>query len=60
MTNICIVDFGSQYSHLIKRRLEEVGVQSVIKEIQEVENLNTYDGFILSGGQALLQKMRLV
>ncbi len=50
---IVIVDFGSQTTHLISRRVAEMGVKSVIvepeKAIEEIEKLQP-KGIILSGG----------
>ncbi len=52
---IIIVDFGSQTTHLISRRLREVSVPTTIVTPEDffeaVENLE-YDGIILSGGPA--------
>jgi GMP synthase (glutamine-hydrolysing) len=50
---IVVLDFGSQYTQLIARRIRELGVYSEIKpyyaKISEIEALNP-KGIILSGG----------
>ncbi|MDZ4228217.1 MAG: GMP synthase (glutamine-hydrolyzing), partial [Candidatus Levybacteria bacterium] len=52
---IIIVDFGSQTTHLIARRLKEIGVQTLIADPQDVlEKIKRKEpsGIILSGGPA--------
>lgn len=52
---ILIVDFGSQTTHLIGRRIEEQGVRSVIVPSETIiESVKKYSprGIILSGGPA--------
>lgn len=56
MDKIVVLDFGGQYSHLISRRVRELGVYSEVlpgdtsaDELQKVDNLK---GIILSGGAA--------
>lgn len=50
---ILILDFGSQYTQLIARRIRELGIYSLVKaydfNIKEIENLKP-KGIILSGG----------
>ena len=50
---ILIIDFGSQYTQLIARRVRESGVYSVVKSNsiskREISDLNPI-GIILSGG----------
>ena len=50
---IIVLDFGSQYTQLIARRIRELGVYSEIKpfhaNIEEIKSLNP-KGIILSGG----------
>ena len=50
---IAVVDFGSQYTHLIARRIRQLGVAAEIfpskTHLTKVENL---EGIILSGGPA--------
>ena len=51
MGKIAVLDFGGQYCHLIARRIRELNVYSEIKEpTSSVEELEEYDGIILSGG----------
>lgn len=52
---ILILDFGSQYTQLIARRLRELGVKTVIERGDlEIEQVKTYEpiGVVLSGGPA--------
>ncbi len=53
--NIVVIDFGSQYSHLIARRIREHNVYSKIVSYktspEEIQQLNP-KGIILSGGPA--------
>ena len=55
MTQIIVINFGSQVVHLITRRIRELGVYSEIKPhditAAEVKRLNP-KGIILSGGPA--------
>ncbi len=50
---IAVVDFGSQYTHLISRRIRQLGVATEIfgpkEDLNHVDNL---EGIILSGGPA--------
>jgi len=52
--SILILDFGSQYSELIARRIRETNVFSLVVSnrisIAEINNINP-KGIILSGGQ---------
>jgi len=49
--SIAIVDFGSQYAHLIANRIRRLGVYSVIvDEKTPIEELKSMKGIILSGG----------
>jgi GMP synthase (glutamine-hydrolysing) len=52
MTNqIAILDFGSQYTHLIARRIRQIGVFSKIYSPDtKISNLENIKGIILSGG----------
>lgn len=56
MDKILVLDFGSQYCHLISRRIRDLGVYSEVlpntttkKDLEKVEGLK---GIILSGGAA--------
>ncbi len=53
MTSIIIVDFGSQSTHLISRRLKSIGVTSTIinpeKSLEKIKKLKP-NGIVLSGG----------
>ncbi len=52
---ILIIDFGSQVTKLIARRIRELGVFSEIltlKEIKRINNFSGVKGIILSGGPA--------
>ena len=56
---IVIIDFGSQVTKLIARRIRELGVYSDIITPTEAAKLKTYKnikGFILSGGPATVTK----
>ena len=50
MKKILVIDFGSQYTQLIARRLRELCVYSEVYPWDEVPNLDEVEGFILSGG----------
>lgn len=51
MEKIAVVDFGGQYTHLIARRIRQLGVYSeVVPADAEAANLKEYKGIILSGG----------
>ena len=56
---IFIVDFGSQVTKLIARRVRELGVYSEIitpKDIGKIKNYQNIKGFILSGGPSTVTK----
>ena len=50
MEKILVVDFGSQYTQLIARRLRELKVYSEVCPWDELPVLDEVQGFILSGG----------
>ena len=52
---VLIIDFGSQVTKLIARRVRELGVYSEILNInhlKNIKNLESVKGIILSGGPA--------
>ena len=56
---ILIVDFGSQVTKLIARRVREVGVFSEVvtpKQVNKYKNFKTVKGMILSGGPSTVTK----
>ena len=50
MEKILVIDFGSQYTQLIARRLRELSVYSEVCPWDEIPDLRAVKGFILSGG----------
>ena len=54
LNKILIIDFGSQFTQLIARRIRELGVYSQIISHKKINNLNLFkkdtSGVILSGG----------
>jgi GMP synthase (glutamine-hydrolysing) len=51
MEKIAVVDFGGQYTHLIARRIRQLGVYSeVVPALANPVDLKGYKGIILSGG----------
>ena len=58
---ILIIDFGSQVTKLIARRVRELGVFSEVitpKELYKIKNFNNIKGLILSGGPSTVTKTR--
>lgn len=54
---IAILDFGSQYTHLIGRRVRGLGVSGrLVSAETSAEELRGYDGIILSGGPASVKE----
>ena len=56
---IIIVDFGSQVTKLIARRIRDLGVFSeiiTIKDLYKIKNFNEIKGIILSGGPSTVTK----
>ena len=59
MEKIIIIDFGSQVTKLIARRIRELGVFSeiiTIKELYKIEEYKQIKGIIFSGGPATVTK----
>ena len=54
LRKILIIDFGSQFTQLIARRIREIGVYSEIISHKKINNLNNLkknvQGIVLSGG----------
>ena len=50
MEKILVIDFGSQYTQLIARRLRELSVYSEVCPWDEIPDVSDVKGFILSGG----------
>tara|TARA_E500000178_G_scaffold327800_1_gene357205 strand:+ start:3158 stop:4717 length:1560 start_codon:yes stop_codon:yes gene_type:complete len=56
---VLIIDFGSQVTKLIARRVRDLGIFSEIitpKEIKRVKDFNSIKGIILSGGPSTVTK----
>ena len=49
MQKILILDFGSQYTQLIARRVREINIYCEIHPFDKVPDLSEYSGVILSG-----------
>ena len=58
---IIIIDFGSQVTKLIARRVRDLGVFSeiiAIKDLKKIKNYNRIKGIILSGGPSTVTKKK--
>ena len=58
---ILIIDFGSQVTKLIARRVRDLGVYSEVitsKELKHGYNYNNVRGIILSGGPSTVTKKK--
>ncbi len=56
---IIVIDFGSQVTKLIARRIRDLGVFSeilAIKDLKKIRNYNLIKGIILSGGPSTVTK----
>ncbi len=54
---IAIIDFGSQYTHLISRRLKDLGISyKILTPTTSTKSLGLADGLILSGGPSSVIK----
>lgn len=50
---IAVLDFGSQYAHLIAKRIRHLGIYAeIFSPITEADKLKTMKGIVLSGGPA--------
>lgn len=51
MSEVAIIDFGSQFTQLIAKRIREMGVYSeIFSDKVSFETISKFNGFILSGG----------
>ena len=60
---IIIIDFGSQVTQLIARRIRECSVLSeviTLKELKRIKNFEKIKGIILSGGPATVTKKHIL
>ena len=58
---IIIIDFGSQVTKLIARRIRDLGVFSeilTIKELYKIKDYKNIKGIILSGGPSTVTKKK--
>ena len=58
---VIIIDFGSQVTKLIARRIRDLGVFSeiiTINELHKIKNYNKIKGIILSGGPSTVTKKK--
>ena len=58
---IIIIDFGSQVTKLIARRIRDLGVFSeiiAINDLHKIKNYNKIKGIILSGGPSTVTKKK--
>ena len=58
---ILIIDFGSQVTKLIARRVRDLGVYSEIitpRQASKINNFNSIKGIILSGGPSTVTKKK--
>jgi len=58
---VIIIDFGSQVTKLIARRIRELGVFSeilTIKSFQKIKDYRNIKGIILSGGPSTVTKKK--
>ena len=61
LEKIVIIDFGSQFTQLITRKVREVGVYSEIVNFDQVRNLKndkSIKSIILSGGPLTVTKKK--
>ena len=58
---VLIIDFGSQVTKLIARRVRELGVYSEIvtpSDVKKIKNFTNVHGFILSGGPSTVTESK--
>ena len=58
---ILIVDFGSQVTKLIARRIRDLGIYSIILtplEVKKIKDFNNIKGIILSGGPSSVTNIK--
>ena len=61
LEKIVIIDYGSQFTQLIARKIRECGVYSEIINISKIKDLTsdkTIKGIILSGGPLTITKKK--
>lgn len=58
-SKVLIVDYGGQYTHLISRRLRELGAFTLILPFQQVKDadLNEYSALVLSGSHLSVEDL---
>ena len=59
--SILIIDFGSQVTKLIARRIRDLGVHSEVvtpKEVEKIKDYSEVKGIIFSGGPASVTKSK--
>ena len=64
LSKILIIDFGSQFTQLISRRIRELGIYSDIISHKKVGNLNnlkkSVQGIVLSGGPLNVNQVKKI
>ena len=61
LDKVLIIDFGSQFTQLIARRIRELGVYSEIvtpSEVSKIRKFCNIKGFILSGGPSTVTRKK--
>ena len=49
-TQVAVVDYGSQYTQLIVRRVRELGYYARLYQLHQIRDITDPAGIILSGG----------
>ncbi len=58
MDAVCVIDFGSQYAHLIANRIRRLGVYAeIVLPETPINKLTKYKGIILSGGPSSVYEL---